>query len=162
MDTQQLTRQTDSSVVLPGPARPVSFAGLMTLYESNYVRLKWLLPELPADNTCVVSTVGADMALYLRVIEVSRYTTTLVLTYLFQGGPAPVCEDSADANNDGGIDLADSVYLLNYLFADGPAPVAPFPDCALSTLPADEALGCETPPESCVDLRFLPFPTIKL
>ena len=64
----------------------------MTLYESNYVRLKWLLPELPADNTCLVSNVGADMALYLRVTEVSRYTTTLVLTYLFQDGPQLVAD----------------------------------------------------------------------
>ncbi len=73
--------------MLPKPARPVSFAGLMTLYESNHVRLKWLLPELPGHHCCLVSTTPTDMSLYLRVVEVSRYTTTLVLTYLFQEGP---------------------------------------------------------------------------
>lgn len=78
--------------MLPGPARPVTFAGLMTLYESNYVRLQWLLPELPRQDACLVSTASADMALYLRVLEVCRYTTTLWLTYLFQDGPQPVAD----------------------------------------------------------------------
>lgn len=78
--------------MLPGPARPVTFAGLMTLYESNYVRLKWLLPELPGQDTCRVSTSSADMALYLRVVEVCPYTTTLWLSYLFQDGPQLVAD----------------------------------------------------------------------
>ncbi|NND60573.1 MAG: DUF1249 domain-containing protein [Gammaproteobacteria bacterium] len=71
-------------MVLPKPARPVSFAGLMTLYESNYVRLNWLLPQLPNAHTCLVSTTNDDAPLYLRVDEVCRYTTTMTLTYLFR------------------------------------------------------------------------------
>lgn len=35
----------------------------------------------------MVSAPRADLPLYLDVTEVSRYTTTLRLTYLFQNGP---------------------------------------------------------------------------
>ena len=86
MDTVQSLRHADSELVLPKPARPGSFAGLMTLYESNFVRLRWLLPHLPRVHTAMVSFSGTDAPLYLQVTEVSRHTTTLVLTYLFQNG----------------------------------------------------------------------------
>lgn len=85
-------RPTDSTVVLPKPARPVSFAGLMTLYESNCVRLGWLLPQLPPAGARLVSAGARDLPLYLDVTEVARYTTTLRLTYLFQDGPGLVAD----------------------------------------------------------------------
>ena len=49
------------------------------------------------------------------------------LASLFQGGEEPPCDDAADANDDGDLNIADPVFVLNYLFASGPAPNAPGP-----------------------------------
>jgi hypothetical protein len=53
------------------------------------------------------------------------------------------CEDACDANDDGKINLADSVFILNYLFKFGPEPPAPFPDPGLD--PTDDELTCDVP-----------------
>lgn len=58
----------------------------MTLYESNFIRLGWLLPKLPPSGTSLVSRVQSDIPLHLTVGEVSPYTTTVTLTYLFEEG----------------------------------------------------------------------------
>lgn len=74
----------DSLMVLPRLARPGSFGGLMALYESNYVRFRWLIPDLKAirhAGTRMVSQTPDDFPLYLEVTDVARYTTTLRLTY---------------------------------------------------------------------------------
>jgi uncharacterized protein YqiB (DUF1249 family) len=58
----------------------------MTLYESNYIRLRQLLGDvlhLP-DNEVSAST--TDSPLHVRVDERSRYTTTFTLTYEFTEG----------------------------------------------------------------------------
>jgi len=50
-----------------------------------------------------------------------------ILSYLFSGGAAPACEDSADADDLEKIELTDAVYILNYLFlGTKPAPPPPF------------------------------------
>ena len=71
-------------------ARPGSFVSLMTLYESNYVRLGWLLHELDAIEGNHVSHVPGDVGLHLRVGERSRFTTTLDLTYVLEDDVGPV------------------------------------------------------------------------
>lgn len=65
-------------------ARPGSFVSLMTLYESNFVRLKWIVADLDALPDCNVSRVGTDCDLHLNVIERSRYTSVLRLSYEFE------------------------------------------------------------------------------
>lgn len=57
----------------------------MTLYESNYIRLGWLAPDLGRLAGRVTSEVGRDLPLELAVLDRSRYTTTLGLTYLLDG-----------------------------------------------------------------------------
>ena len=55
----------------------------MTLYESNYIRLRRLVgdfDELPYES---VSSAPGDVDLVLRREEQSRYTTTYTLTYRF-------------------------------------------------------------------------------
>lgn len=50
-----------------------------------------------------------------------------LVDFMFNGGPAPVCEDEADIDGSGGpspIDIADLVYLVDYMFNEGPEPVA--------------------------------------
>jgi uncharacterized protein YqiB (DUF1249 family) len=63
--------------------RPRSFAGLMTLYESNHVRLKQLLGNLRRVPESAVSVSARDLSLHLLVEERCRYTTVMQLTYWF-------------------------------------------------------------------------------
>lgn len=55
----------------------------MSLYESNYVRLGWLLSDLDHPDRAMISSPDDDLPLYLDLLETSRYTTTLRLTYWF-------------------------------------------------------------------------------
>jgi uncharacterized protein len=64
-------------------ARPGSFVSLMTLYESNFVRLGWLVQELRGVKTARVSKVASDCDLYLTPLELCRYTSVFRLTYEF-------------------------------------------------------------------------------
>ena len=62
----------------------------MTLYESNFVRLGWLVDDLRAVASQRVSHVTADCDLHLTPLELSRYTSVFRLTYEFQFGGATV------------------------------------------------------------------------
>jgi uncharacterized protein YqiB (DUF1249 family) len=64
-------------------ARPGSFVGLMTLYESNYIRLGWLVGDLRAVDGEHCSRVADDCELRLALLERGPYTTSLLLTYAF-------------------------------------------------------------------------------
>jgi uncharacterized protein len=55
----------------------------MTLYESNYIRLGWLVGDLRALEGVHRSRVDGDVELKLTVRERGPYTTTLALTYVF-------------------------------------------------------------------------------
>ena len=64
-------------------AKPGSFVSLMTLYESNFVRLRWLVRDLRAITNRVVSKTASDCDLYLTPLDLSRYTSIFRLTYEF-------------------------------------------------------------------------------
>jgi uncharacterized protein YqiB (DUF1249 family) len=64
-------------------AKPGSFVSLMTLYESNFVRLGWLVSDLRAIDAGRVSRVGSECDLYLTPLELARYTSLFRLTYEF-------------------------------------------------------------------------------
>ena len=66
--------------------RPKSFAGLMALYESNFIRLLHVVPELERLDGCFRSRVAGDCELYVDILERCRYTVTLSLTYYFENG----------------------------------------------------------------------------
>jgi len=74
----------DSYLVPETIAKPRSFVGLMALYESNYLRLLRLVPELDRLDGCFRSRVAGDCDLYVEILERSRYTVTLSLTYHFE------------------------------------------------------------------------------
>jgi uncharacterized protein len=76
--------QSDTNCAVSWRARPASFVSLMSLYESNYIRLGWLIPALHSASGTAISTVEGDCPLHLTVEERSRYTTTLLLTYVFE------------------------------------------------------------------------------
>jgi len=73
----------DYQLVPETVVRPGSFVGLMTLYESNYLRLLQLVPEIHRLDGCYRSTVAGDCDLYLEIQERSRYTVTMSLSYMF-------------------------------------------------------------------------------
>jgi len=56
---------------------------LMALYESNYLRLLQLVPELERLDGCFRSRVAGDCELFFEVLERCRYTITMSLTYQF-------------------------------------------------------------------------------
>lgn len=71
----------DSHLVPGAIVKPQSFAGLMALYESNYLRLRLLIPEIDRLDGCFRCRVAGDCDLHVEIIERSRYTVTLSLTY---------------------------------------------------------------------------------
>lgn len=71
-------------------AKPGSFVSLMTLYESNFVRLGWLVSDLRAVVSPRVSRAASDCDLHLTPLEQCRYTSVFRLTYEFDSGALPV------------------------------------------------------------------------
>ena len=57
----------------------------MTLYESNFVRLGWLVDDLRAVTKGRVSRTTEDCDLHLTPVEQCRYTSVFRLTYEFDG-----------------------------------------------------------------------------
>jgi uncharacterized protein len=76
----------DAQTLVSWRARPGSFVALMSLYESNYLRLAALAGNLRELADVRVSRVANDCDLRLSVTERSPYTTSLDLTYLFADG----------------------------------------------------------------------------
>ena len=77
----------DSLIVPECIYRPGSFTGLMTLYESNYIKLSQLVPDFDllssSQSEVAVSSSDEDHDRHLQIRLRERYTTTLKLTYLF-------------------------------------------------------------------------------
>jgi len=61
-----------------------SFAGLMDLYERNYILVRRLIATLPGDDGARVSRVTDALDLHLSLIERHPYTTDIRLTYRFE------------------------------------------------------------------------------
>jgi uncharacterized protein YqiB (DUF1249 family) len=76
--------ENDTYCAVSWRARPGSFVSLMSLYESNYIRLARLVPDLRALSGNRISVTRDDCPLHLSDVEHSRYTTTFSLTYLFE------------------------------------------------------------------------------
>jgi hypothetical protein len=65
----------------------------------------------------------------------------ITLRYLFQGGLAPTCLESADTNDDGAINLTDPLVALRFLFQGQASPSAPYPEVGQD--PTPDSLGCQ-------------------
>lgn len=74
----------DSRLVPETIISPRSFVGLMSVYESNYLRLLNIVPDLAQLDGCFRSRVAGDCDLHLDVLERSRHTVTMSLTYYFE------------------------------------------------------------------------------
>ncbi len=62
---------------------PKGFVSLMDIYESNYIKLRKLMPNPWLLEDSVISKAAGHLDLYLKIIERSRYTTTIYLSYCF-------------------------------------------------------------------------------
>jgi uncharacterized protein len=77
---------SDTLSIVSWRSRPRSFVALMSLYESNYLRLATLAGDLRQLPEVRVSRVADDCDLRLSITERSPYTTSFDLTYLFPQG----------------------------------------------------------------------------
>lgn len=97
----------DSLLVPECVFRPGSFTGLMTLYESNFIKLAGLIEPLgaqrPRQLDPAVSVTPNDCDLYLRPVSFERYTTTIKLTYMFDAVPA---DSDARIANESAVSVA--------------------------------------------------------
>jgi uncharacterized protein len=73
-----------SEVLIPVSwrSRPRSFVALMSLYESNFIRLRALCGDPARLQGEYFSRVAGDCELVLTITEQTPYTTALTLTYL--------------------------------------------------------------------------------
>lgn len=76
-------RQGRMSKNILAPPLPNSFSGLMEMYEGNYIRLRKMLGHKEDMPEVAVSRISKGMDLYLQVLEHTRYTSTIALTYYF-------------------------------------------------------------------------------
>ncbi len=84
-----MTAAHDALLPVSWRSRPRGFAALMSLYESNYLRLARLCGDPSRLQGERVSHVAGGCDLRLTVLEQCPYTTTLGLTHLFHD-PAAV------------------------------------------------------------------------
>jgi hypothetical protein len=68
----------------------------------------------------------------------------LLFDALFKGGAALPCNDAADVNNNGLIEVSDVVHLLNHLYRGGAPPRPPYPQAGFED-PAEDPLDCARP-----------------
>lgn len=73
----------DSMIVPECVYRPGSFTGLMTIYESNYIKLRALSGGFNLPDGAAVSSAARDRDLYIELVAREAYTTTVRLTYQF-------------------------------------------------------------------------------
>ena len=82
----------DSLIVPECVYRPGSFTGLMTVYESNYLKLSHLTTEFDWSGWTMVSKSARDNDLHAQLLRREPYTTTLRLTYWFADAGASVAD----------------------------------------------------------------------
>ena len=83
----------DSLLVPECVYRRGTFTGLMTLYESNYIKLHQLATTLDWPADAFVSSSSRDNDLHVEILRREPYTTTLRLTYWFSESSGPAVPD---------------------------------------------------------------------
>lgn len=62
---------------------PRGYVSLMDLHENNYLRFKRLVTDLDAITDQAISVVPGCLDLHLQILERSKFTTTVCMTYHF-------------------------------------------------------------------------------
>ena len=63
---------------------PRGFVSLMDLYENNFIRLRKLIPDLANLPVNSISRLPGCLSLHMTILERSKFTTTISLTYYFE------------------------------------------------------------------------------
>ena len=71
---------------------PRGFVSLMDMYENNYIRLRRLIPDLAKSPGSAISHLPGCLSLHMTVLERTRFTTTIYLTYYFEEATKSVAE----------------------------------------------------------------------
>ena len=72
-----------------------------------------------------------------------------LLNEAFRSGPATLCADAADANDDGAVDaVVDAAFIIMYQFSAGTSPPPPFGACGADPTD-DDGVSCETQQVNC-------------
>jgi len=71
---------------------PRGFVSLMDLYENNYLRLRRLIPDLSKLPDNSVSVLDGCLSLHMTILERTKFTTTLSLTYYFEESEQTLAE----------------------------------------------------------------------
>ena len=90
-------------------SRPTQLARLMALYENSYQQLLRLAPEPDFPYEEAISRSALDRELHLRVLERSRYTVTLNLSYRFEEAGAVLHEPDVDVRIYRDAELAEAL-----------------------------------------------------
>jgi hypothetical protein len=69
---------------------------------------------------------------------------TILTTLFLDGTPLP-CQDAADVDDNGDLNMGDAIFLLQFLFVGGVEVSAPYPSCGVD--PTADALDCTSFPE---------------
>ena len=72
-----------------------------------------------------------------------------ILNELFYAGPPFSCEDAADANDDGIVDISDAGYIIRYQFGGSFSPPSPFPVCGTDHDKSEDRLTCLKSQSAC-------------
>ena len=67
-----------------------------------------------------------------------------VIRFVYLPGTTLACDDAADANDDGQVELSDAIFLLYFLGTGAPIPSSPYPAAGVD--PTADALGCTATP----------------
>jgi hypothetical protein len=105
----------DTLCVTSWRARPVSFVSLMTLYESNYIRLRELVRDVKRLSGRRVSHVAGDCDLHLEILEHSPYTSILRLTYLFEESSGAVADPDLEVRVYHDARLAEATHCARWV-----------------------------------------------
>lgn len=68
------------------------FVSLMDLYENNYLRLRRLVPDLKKIPENSISRLPGCLSLHMTVLERTKFTSTIYLTYYFEETTKSVAE----------------------------------------------------------------------
>ena len=88
-----LIKEQAKYVVAP---RPESFAGLMEMYEINYIHLRLLLGDLRHFEHDVTGKAASHLPLSVQIKDRSKHTLTLLLTYHFMNEQGEIIETRPD------------------------------------------------------------------
>lgn len=88
-----LIKEQVPPVISPSPN---SFAGLMEMYEINYIQLRLLLGDRGRTLGDHIVELEGHLPILLQIRDCTTHTTTLMLTYLFGSKETPQAETRPD------------------------------------------------------------------